>query len=85
MVTLCLDTQKKYVWGEFISIENTHLLLGCPVVACARRFLHLRDNDADLDMPIRVYFERKGAVGESVISSQFVALLRIWADKIGLT
>ena len=43
-------------------MENTSLILGYPMVACAQRFLHLHDNDADLDMPICVYFERKGDV-----------------------
>ena len=43
VVTFFLDTQKNSVRGESISIENTYLPLGCPVMACARRFLHLRD------------------------------------------
>ena len=56
VVTFFLDTQKNSVRGESISMENTHLILGCPVVAFARRFLDLRDNNADLDMPMCVYF-----------------------------
>ena len=46
-------------------MENTHLLLGYPGMACVRRFLHLRKNYADLNMPVCVYFERKGAVRSS--------------------
>ena len=52
-------------------------------MACARRFLHLRGHDADLNMPMCVYFERKGAEGESVTTSHLVALLRLWNSKIG--
>ena len=62
MVILFLDTQKKYFRGESIFMENTCLLLGCPVVACARIFLHLRNNNVDLDMPVSDNFKRKGDV-----------------------
>ena len=74
---------EKFCPGESISIEQTCLLLGFPVVACARRFLHLCNNDADLDIPICVYFEHKGAMGKSVTSTHLLALLRLWAGKIG--
>ena len=56
VVTLFLDTQKNSVCDESISMENTRLPSGCPVVACARHFLHLRDHDADLNTPMCVYF-----------------------------
>ena len=59
------------------------LILGYPVVACAQSFLHLHDNDADLDMPICVYFERKGDVVKSVTSTHLVALLWLWVGNIG--
>ena len=55
------------------------------MVACARRFLHLHNNDADLDMFIRVYFERKGAVVKSIPSTHFVVFLQLWDGKIGFT
>ena len=61
-------------------MENTCLPLGCPVVARACRFLHLHKNDADLNMTMCVYFERKGDVGKEVTSSHLVALLWLWAD-----
>ena len=63
VVTLFLDTQKNSVCRESISMELTRLLLDCPVVACTHRFLHLRNNNTDLDTPICVYFDRKGAAG----------------------
>ena len=53
------------------------------MVACARSFLHLRDNDTYLNMPICVYFKRKGAEGKSVTRTHLVALLRLWAGKVG--
>ena len=84
VVNLFLDTQKNSVGGESISMDNTCLQLGCPVVACARRFLHLRNNDADLNTPMCVYFEHKGEEGKYVTSNHLVALLRLWAGKIGL-
>ena len=83
VVNFSLDTQKNSVRGESISMKLTRLLLGCPVVACAWRFLHLCDNDADLDTPICVYFERKGAVGKSVTSTHLVDILQLWAGNIG--
>ena len=83
VVTLFLDTQKNSVTGESISMENTCLPSVCPVTACARRFIHLRGHDADLNMPMCVYFERKGAVGKSVTTHYLVALLRHWTSKIG--
>ena len=82
VVTLFLDKQKNYVRGESISMDNTRLPLGYPVMACARRFLHLRDHDTDLNMPMCVYFECKRAEGEYVTSTHLVARLRLWAGKI---
>ena len=64
-------------------MENTYLPSGCPVTACARRFIHLCSHDADLNTPMCVYFERKGAEGKSVTASHLVALLRLWTSKIG--
>ena len=83
VVTLSLDTQKHYFRGNSISMKNTRLLLGCPVVACARRFLHLCDNDDDLEIPKCVYFEHKGAVGKSVTGTHLVDILWLWSGKIG--
>ena len=83
VVTLFLDTQKNSVRGKSISMENTCLPSGCPVMAWARRFLHLRGHDADLNTPMCVYFERKGAEGKYVTTSHFVALLRFWTSNIG--
>ena len=61
------------------------MLLGCPVVACTLCFLHLRDNDADLNTPMCIYFQRKGAEGKSATSTHFVDILRLWDGKIGLS
>ena len=83
VVTLFLYTQKNSVCGESISIELTRLLLSCPMVACARSFIHLRNNDADLNTPICVYFESKGAAVKSVTSTHLVALIRLYAENIG--
>ena len=54
---------------------NTCLPLGCTVVACARRFLHLRDHDADLNTLMCVNGERKGVEGKPVTTSPLVVLL----------
>ena len=83
VVTFFLNTQKNYVRGESISMGNTCLLLGCPVMACARRFLHLRYHGADLNTPMSVYFKRKGAEGKSITTSHLVALLRLCTSNIG--
>ena len=52
-------------------------------MACARRFLHLRNHDADFNTLMCVYFEPKGAEGKSVTTYHLVALLRLWAINIG--
>ena len=83
VVDLFLNTQKNSFHGESIIMENNRMLLGRPVVACTRRYLHLHDNEADLGMPICVYFDRKGGVGKSVTSNHLVALLRLWVGNIG--
>ena len=83
VVTLILDTQNDSVRGESISMENTCFPSGCPAMACARHFLHLCGHDADLNTPMWVYFEHKGAEGKSNTTSHLVALLRLWASKIG--
>ena len=77
VVTLFLKTQKNFVRGESISMENTYLPSGYPVMTCARRFPHLQDHDADLNTPMCVYFERKGAEGKYVTTSHLMALLRL--------
>ena len=64
-------------------MENTCLPSGFPVIAGVRLFLHLRSHDADFNNPMCVYFERKGAEGKSVTTSHLVALLQLWASKIG--
>ena len=66
-------------------MKLTRLILGFPVVACTCRFLHLRNNNAELDTPICVYFKRKGAAGKSVTSTHLVALLRLWYGNIGFS
>ena len=82
-MTLFLDKQKNYVRGESISMDNTRLPLGYLVMACARRFLHLCDNNDDLEIPKCVYFEHKGAVGKSVTGTHLVDILWLWSGKIG--
>ena len=83
VVTLFLDTQKHSVRGKYISMENTCLPFGCPIVECPRHFLHLHCHDADLNIPMCVYFEHKGAKGKSVTTSHLVAILPLWASKTG--
>ena len=68
VVTLFLDTQNNSVRGESISMENTCLPSGCPVMACTRRFLQLRDHDAYLNTPVCVFFKRKGAERNPLLS-----------------
>ena len=51
-VTLFLDTQKNSVRGESVTMEATRLQHGDPVVAAARRFIHLRNYNAPPDTPI---------------------------------
>ena len=82
VVTLFLDTQNNTVRSESISMENTCLPSGCPVVACTPRFLHLRDHDAYLNTPMCVYFERKGAESKYVTTSHLTALLCLWYGEI---
>ena len=77
-----MDTQKNYVSGESISVDISRLLFGCPVVACTCCFLHLRDNNADLDTPICVYFDRRGAAGKSATSTHLVSHLWLWDANI---
>ena len=61
VVILFLDTQKYSIRVNSISMDLTCLLLGCPVVACTCCFLCLHDNGPNLDTPVCVYFEHKGA------------------------
>ena len=51
---------EKFCLGRVNFYGEHCLLLGYPVVVCTRRFLYLYNNDADFNMPMCVYFERKG-------------------------
>ena len=82
-VTLYLDTQKNSTRGESITMEATGIPFGCAVGAAAERFLHLRNNDADLDTPICTYFPSNRGTGKSITSSNVVQILRLWAAHIG--
>ena len=82
-VTLFLDTQKNCVRGESTSMESTGLDHGDAVTAAARRFLHLRSHDADLDTPLCTYYTTPGGPPSSVSSRHITATLRIEAKKIG--
>ena len=51
-ITLFLDNQKDCVCGESSTMESTCILHGDPVIACARRYLHLWNNNYPPDTPI---------------------------------
>ena len=82
-VTLYLDTQKKSVRGEFITMEATGITVGYAVGTAAERFLHLRLYCVDLDTPICIYFSLIRSEGSSVTIRNVVAILRLWAGHIG--
>lgn len=80
-VTLFLDTQKNCVRGESSTMEATGIPFGCPVVASAHRYLHLRQHNAPPDIPICTYYVNGSP--RCVNSRQITALLRLHAAKIG--
>ena len=82
-VTLYLDNQKNGVRGESITMELSGIPFGCAVSAAVERFLHLRENDADLDTPICTYFPSGRSTGKSITSTNVVQILRLWAAHIG--
>ena len=82
-VTLFLDTQKNCVRGESTSMEATGLKHGDSVKAAARRFLHLRTNNADPATPICCYFHDASGIPASINSQHITATLRLEASKIG--
>ena len=45
-ITLLLDTQISFVYGEYYTMEAIGMLHGDPVPACARRYLYVRNNKA---------------------------------------
>ena len=82
-VTFFLDTQKNCVRGESSTMEASGLLHGCPVVAAARRFIHLRSHNADPDLPICSYHTSPKSAPTSISSRHITATLRLEATKIG--
>ena len=64
-------------------MELSGIPFGCAVSAAVERFLHLRDNDADLDTPICTYFPSGRSTGKSITSTNVVQILRLWAAHIG--
>ena len=51
-VTFYLDTPKKYIRRESITMEETGITFGCGVGAAAECFLHLRLHCVDLYTPV---------------------------------
>ena len=82
-VTLFLDTQKNLVRGESITMEVNCLMFDCPVHVVVNRFLYLCDHKVDLDTPICTLYNLLDAPEQSVTSKDLVAILQLWAAKIG--
>ena len=82
-ITLFLDTQKNCVRGESSTHEATGFIHGDPVTAGARRFIHLRSNNADPDTPICCFFATPTSPIASVNSQHITDTLRIAAKKLG--
>ena len=78
-----LDTQNNCVRGEYSTIEATGLIHGDPVPTCARRYLHLQNNNAPPDTPICDYYVLVGASPKSVTVSNIVELLWATDRQIG--
>ena len=75
-INLFLDTQKNCFRRESFTTESTGLLHGDPVPACARRYLHLGNNNAPPDTTIYNYYVSMGAAPKSVTGTKIVDLLR---------
>ena len=78
-----LDTQNNCVRGESSTMEATCLLHGDPVPDCARRYLHLRKNNAPPDTSICTYYVLMCAAPKYVIGNNTMELLRAIAKQIG--
>ena len=77
-INLFLDTQKNCFRRESFTTDSTGLLHGDPVPACARRYLHLGNNNAPPDTTIYNYYVSMGAAPKSVTRKNVVELL--WAS-----
>ena len=64
-------------------METTDLEHGNPVSSVARRFLHIRQHNAEPDTTIFSYFPTTGVFPKSVTSTNIVSLLWLHADKLG--
>ena len=64
-------------------MEATGLKHGDSVTAAARRFLHLRTNNADPSTPICCYFHDASGIPASINIQHITATLRLEASKIG--
>ena len=64
-------------------MEDTGLIHGDPVPACAQRYLHLRKNNASPDTHICNYYVSMGAAPKSVTGTNIVEILRATAKQIG--
>ena len=64
-------------------MEATGLPHGDAVSAAARRFIHLRSNNADLDTPICTYYTSHGSTPSSIPSRHITATLCTTAIKLG--
>jgi hypothetical protein len=84
--SLTFTTQKSGVRGEVVNHGRSGSLLACPVLAIARRVLHLRQNKATQDTPLATYYHgnRKHAVTATNISDALKTSVRTLGPTLGL-
>ena len=84
-VTLEFTTQKNSVRGEVIGLARSGDPHFCPVVACARRVLHLRDAGASPQQPLASYFDPPSNRLKRITPADLTSLLRLSVRLLGAT
>jgi hypothetical protein len=84
-VTLEFTTQKNSVRGEVIGLGRSGDPNFCPVVATARRVLHLRQAAALPSQPLASYLNPASATLRRITPSELTALLRMSTHLLGPT
>jgi hypothetical protein len=82
-VTLEFTTQKSGVRGEVVGLGRSGDPLFCPVLAAARRFLHLRLAAAPPTQPLASYVHPLSATLTRISPSDITALLRLSVTILG--
>ena len=82
-VTLEFTTQKSGVRGEVVGLGRSGDPLFCPVLAAARRFLHLRLAAAPPTQPLASYVHPLTATLTRISPSDITALLRLSVTILG--